>query len=153
MFAIRGYEDKSDRAQVIDLWRSVFGYEAAHNDPALAIAKKVAVNDGLFFVAIYGASVIGTVMAGYDGHRGLLYAVAVDPRWRGLGLGSQLVRLAEDRLRQRGCVKVNLQLLASNQATAAFYQSLGYMIEPRVSLGKVLLANVPSAAAVTRESI
>ena len=86
MSEIRGYEDSTDRAQVVELWRTVFGYETAHNEPALTIAKKVAHRDGLFFVATEGASVIGTVMAGYDGHRGWLYAVAVHPEQQRTGL-------------------------------------------------------------------
>ncbi|MBP9904000.1 MAG: GNAT family acetyltransferase [Rhodoferax sp.] len=141
---IRPYQDPSDREQVIQLWRAAFGYDAAHNDPALAIAKKMAVQDGLFFVATLGQSIVGTAMAGYDGHRGWLYSVAVLAEQRGTGLGSRLVRFAEAALAQRGCLKINLQLVASNEATAAFYQSLGYVIEPRVSMGKVLHHNVPA---------
>ncbi len=141
---IRPYQDPSDREQVIQLWRAAFGYDAAHNDPALAIAKKMAVQDGLFFVAAQGQSIVGTAMAGYDGHRGWLYSVAVLAEQRGTGLGSRLVRFAEAALAQRGCLKINLQLVASNEATAAFYQSLGYVIEPRISMGKVLHHNVPT---------
>lgn len=142
MPAIRPYHDLSDHAPVVALWRRVFGYEAAHNDPALVIATKLAMADQLFFVAAHGGSVVGTVMAGYDGHRGWLYAVAVQPEQRGCGLGARLVRHAEDALARLGCVKINLQLVASNADTAAFYQSLGYAVEPRVSMGKVLAANV-----------
>ncbi|WP_297721323.1 GNAT family acetyltransferase [Limnohabitans sp. Rim8] len=140
---IRQYDDFNDRSQVIELWRAVFGYEAAHNDPSLSIAKKLAIKDDLFFVATDGLSVIGTVMAGYDGHRGWLYAVAVHPERRRSGLGDGLVRAAEDALNALGCMKVNLQLLASNEATADFYKSLGYTVEPRVSMGKVLHGNIP----------
>ena len=67
------YSDAAHRAQVIALWETVFGYEAAHNQPALVIDKKIAIDDGLFFVARSGADIIGTVMAGYDGHRGWIY--------------------------------------------------------------------------------
>ncbi|WP_350295035.1 GNAT family acetyltransferase [Limnohabitans sp. Rim8] len=140
---IRQYDDFNDRSQVIELWRAVFGYEAAHNDPSLSIVKKLAIKDDLFFVATDGLSVIGTVMAGYDGHRGWLYAVAVHPERRRSGLGDGLVRAAEDALNALGCMKVNLQLLASNEATADFYKSLGYTVEPRVSMGKVLHGNIP----------
>ena len=140
---IRQYDDLKDRSQVIELWRAVFGYEAAHNDPSLSIAKKLANKDDLFFVATDGLSVIGTVMAGYDGHRGWLYAVAVHPERRMSGLGDGLVQAAEDALNALGCMKVNLQLLASNEATADFYKSLGYAVEPRVSMGKVLHGNIP----------
>lgn len=143
MSEIRQYEDSTDRAQVIELWRTVFGYEAAHNEPALSISKKLANRDGLFFVATEGPKVGGTVMAGYDGHRGWLYAVAVHPDLRRSGLGKRLVQFAEDALTAAGCMKVNLQLLASNEATADFYKSLGYTVEPRVSMGKVLHSNLP----------
>ena len=138
MPTIRQYTDATDRIQVIELWQQVFGYETAHNEPNLAISKKIAINDGLFFVAVEANEVIGTIMAGYDGHRGWLYSVAVDPNRRLAGLGRSLVQHAESALADLGCMKVNLQLLASNEATAAFYKSVGYSVEPRVSMGKVL---------------
>lgn len=140
---IRPYDDTTDRAQVEALWRTVFGYETAHNVPALVIARKIAVRDGLFFVAAADGVLGGTVMAGYDGHRGWLYAVAVHPSHRQTGLGRALVRHAEAALARRGCMKINLQLLASNAATTAFYAALGYQVEPRISMGKVLPVNVP----------
>ena len=138
MPTIRQYRDNIDRIQVVELWQRVFGYETAHNEPNLAISKKLAISDGLFFVAVEGNEVIGTTMAGYDGHRGWLYSVAVDPNRRLAGLGRSLVQHAESALADLGCMKVNLQLLASNEATAAFYKSVGYSVEPRVSMGKVL---------------
>ena len=98
MLTIRVYNDVTDNQSVVDLWRAVFGYEAAHNDPSLAIERKMAINDGMFFVAATDASVVGTVMAGYDGHRGWLYAVAVDSKHRRLGLGRTLVERAEEVL-------------------------------------------------------
>jgi ribosomal protein S18 acetylase RimI-like enzyme len=138
MPTIRQYIDSTDRVQVVELWQKVFGYETAHNEPNLAISKKIAKNDGLFFVAIENSDVVGTIMAGYDGHRGWLYSVAVDPKIRLNGLGSSLVQHAEKALADLGCMKVNLQLLATNEATAAFYKSIGYSVEPRLSMGKLL---------------
>ena len=138
MHTIRQYEDTTDRTQVIALWHNVFGYETAHNEPNLAISKKIAAQDGLLFVAVDNNNIMGTIMAGYDGHRGWLYSVAVHPSKRLSGLGSMLVHHAEKALANLGCLKINLQLLATNEATAAFYKSLGYSVEPRVSMGKVL---------------
>ena len=138
MPTIRQYEDATDRIQVVELWRNVFGYETAHNEPNLAISKKIATNDGLFFVAVENTDIAGTIMAGYDGHRGWLYSVAVDPKIRLNGLGSSLVRHAEKALTDLGCMKVKLQQLATNEATATFYKSLGYSVEPNISLGKLL---------------
>lgn len=138
------YDDSAHRAQVETLWRQSFGYATAHNRPALAIDRKLAVDDALFFTAMADDQVIGTVMAGYDGHRGWLYAVCVQTEWRGKGVGSALVRHAEAALKERGCMKINLQLADGNDAVAAFYEALGYAVEKRVSMGKVLPENVPA---------
>jgi len=90
------------------------------------------------FVAVENEVIVGTIMAGYDGHRGWLYSVAVDPGKRLHGLGTALVHHAENALAELGCMKVNLQLLDTNEATAAFYKSIGYAVEPRLSMGKLL---------------
>src|SRR5579864_64434 len=95
---IAPYSDAAHRAQVVSLWEEVFGYEAPHNNPNLIIDKKIAEHDNLFFVAIAGSLVIGTVMAGYDGHRGWIYSVAVLPDRRREGIGSQLIGAAEGAL-------------------------------------------------------
>lgn len=136
MQTIFPYNDASHRAQVIALWQVAFGYEDAHNAPALVIDKKLAVDDDLFFVALAEGVVAGTVMAGYDGHRGWLYSVAVHPDHRKSGVGGALVRHAETALVARGCLKINLQIRGGNERVAAFYESLGYVVEPRVSMGK-----------------
>ena len=142
MHSIISYVDASHRSQVIQLWQTAFGYEAAHNAPALAIDRKLAVQDGLFFVAVADHDVVGTILAGYDGHRGWLYSVAVHPSQRKLGLGAALVRHAEQALSARGCLKINLQVTRSNSSVTAFYESLGYVVEPRISMGKVIAENI-----------
>ncbi len=134
--SIRTYDDASQRMEVIALWESVFGYDAPHNEPSLVIDRKLAVNDDMMFVALSGGKVVGTIMAGYDGHRGWLYSLAVLPEHRGKGTGSALVRHAEQILHTHGCLKINLQILESNSPVLSFYESLGYRIEPRVSMGK-----------------
>ena len=144
MHTIIEYSDAVHRRQVIALWETVFGYEDSHNKPDLAIDTKLAASDGLFFVAVDGNTVVGTVLAGYDGHRGWLYAVAVHPAQRQQGLGKALVRFAEQALTARGCLKINLQLIAGN-ASVGFYEALGYAVEPRVSMGKKVAQNLPPA--------
>lgn len=138
--SIGGFSNSHHRAAVIVMWSEVFGYQAAHNQPERVIDLKIAVDDGLFFVATSGDEVIGTVMAGYDGHRGWIYSVAVSPAHRRKGLGSELVSHAEAALASRGCLKVNLQVVEANAVVVDFYRTLGYEIEPRVSMGKRLKA-------------
>ena len=139
---IVSYDDSAHRGPVADLWRSVFGYDAPHNDPLIAIDAKLAVDDGLFFVALCMTTVIGTVMAGYDGHRGWIYAMAVHPDYRGGGIGSALLAHAEERLSRRGCMKINLQIVEGNAAVQAFYARSGYATEARISMGKRLPENI-----------
>ncbi|MDO9345574.1 GNAT family acetyltransferase [Pseudomonas pergaminensis] len=141
------YRDRPHRAQVVALWQEAFGYDTAHNLPTLAIDKKLAVNDGLFFVAMDKKTVIGTILAGYDGHRGWLYSVAVHADYRRHGLGSSLVRYAEQALTALGCVKINLQITSGNDAVAGFYEALGYGVEPRISMGKKIAENIPKNGA------
>ena len=138
------YRDRQHRAQVVALWQEAFGYDTAHNLPTLVIDKKLAVNDGLFFVATDKKTVVGTILAGYDGHRGWLYSVAVHADYRRHGLGSSLVRHAEQALTALGCMKVNLQITSGNDGVAGFYEALGYGVEPRISMGKKIVGNIPT---------
>jgi ribosomal protein S18 acetylase RimI-like enzyme len=135
------YNDVEHRDEVIRLWAAVFAYATPHNAPRLVIEKKLGARDNLFFVALIGHAVVGTAMAGYDGHRGWLYSVAVDPVHRGNGIGTDLVRQAERALVSMGCMKINLQIADGNEGVSSFYESLGYSIERRVSMGKVLHDN------------
>jgi ribosomal protein S18 acetylase RimI-like enzyme len=141
--AITPYQDAFHRSQVVALWEAVFAYETAHNKPSLAIDKKLAIDDQLFFVALADQNVVGTIMAGYDGHRGWIYSVAVAPTHRRQGIGSRLVAQAERALIGKGCLKINLQILEGNESVTAFYATLGYSLEKRVSMGKRIPENIP----------
>jgi ribosomal protein S18 acetylase RimI-like enzyme len=130
---------ESDESGVVALWTNVFGYSAAHNDPVRVVRKKLAVQRELFFVAQDDDDrIVGTVMGGYDGHRGWIYSLAVDPRFRRRGIGRALMAHVEQALADLDCKKINLQVFASNAATAAFYMKLGYAVEERISMGKLL---------------
>jgi ribosomal protein S18 acetylase RimI-like enzyme len=132
---IRVYQD-ADEASIIALWKEVLPDSAPHNDPATAIRKKLAVERDLFFVAVVDGIVAGTVMGGYDGHRGWVYSVAVTPKHRRKGIGAALIRHLEAALVARGCLKINLQVRRSNAGVIPFYESLGYSVEEIVSMGK-----------------
>ena len=135
---ITAFDNQLHREQVVSLWETVFGYEADHNVPQLVIDKKLEYGDGLFFVALDGQVVIGTVMAGYDGHRGWIYSMAVSPEFRRQTVGSALLEAAEHKLGAIGCMKVNLQIMEGNDAVDNFYLANGYHTEKRISMGKQL---------------
>jgi len=146
---IRSYADQ-DESGVARLWRRVFPEAPAWNRPEEDIRRKLDVQRDLFLVAEDGGRIIGTVMAGYDGHRGWVYYLAVAPDRRRQGLGSALMGEVERRLAQRGCPKLNLQVRASNQEVVSFYRQLGYAVEERISMGKSLAAG---GAGDERESV
>ena len=134
---VRGFA-AGDEDGVVALWATVFRDERAWNAPAAIVARKRPQDDGLFWVAIDGGRVVGAVVAGWDGHRGWLYHLAVEPACRRRGVGRSLVETAERALAARGCPKVNLQVLVENRDVVAFYERLGYAVEARVSMGKRL---------------
>ncbi len=132
----------ADAGAVVDLWRAVFpeyGHpDRPHRDPAASVARKLAVGDGLFWLAERGGRVVGTAMAGWDGHRGWLYSVGVHPEARRGGVGARLVAEAEAALAALGCPKINLQVLAGNDAAQAFWRRMGYAQDAVVPFGKPL---------------
>ncbi|MCP4432592.1 MAG: GNAT family acetyltransferase [Gammaproteobacteria bacterium] len=131
---VRKYET-ADRDTLIALWQQVFPDDPPHNEPAAIIDAKLEVDD-LIFVADIDGEITGACMAGYDGHRGWLYAVAVKPDHRRDKIGQQLVKTTLNALKKRGCIKVNLQIRSTNTEVAAFYRSLGFEIEDRLSMGR-----------------
>jgi ribosomal protein S18 acetylase RimI-like enzyme len=141
-FEIVVYNNDKHRKPVVALWKDVFGYETARNDPGFVIDKKMAMSDGLFFVATHQEGIVGTVMAGYDGHRGWIYSLAVHPGHRNKGIASLLLSHAEKRLASLGCVKINLQILRDNQDVQRFYRRNGYALEDRISMGKQINENL-----------
>jgi len=102
------------------------------------IENKLKVQPELLLVGVAGAELVGAVIAGFDGVRGWIYHLAVLPAWRRRGIATALVRQAEVGLAKLGCSKVNLQVRATNSVVLAFYQSLGYLVEERVSMGRRL---------------
>ncbi len=126
-----------DTQAVISLWREAFPQDPARNDPHDVIARKVARDPELFWVADDG-EVAGVVMAGYDGVRGWLYHLAVATARRGEGIGGALTRHAVDELKALGCPKVNLQVRRSNEAVVEFYASQGWVEDECQSYGLLL---------------
>jgi len=133
-----GPYQSTDMDEVIELWRAVFPNAPTHNNPASDIRSKLKIQPELFFVAVDDGNLVGTAMSGFDGHRGWIYYVAVHPDYRRRGIGSALMKKVEAALTELGCPKLNLQIRADNAQVQSFYESLGYSIEERISMGKIL---------------
>jgi len=129
---------EADRPELVELWRRC-DLVRPWNDPDRDIDRKVALADGLLLVGLRSRVLVASVMAGYDGHRGWLNYLAVDPGERGGGVGRLLVGEAERRLSALGCPKLNLQIRRSNLDAVGFYTSLGYVEDDVISMGKRLI--------------
>lgn len=135
---------EDDTAAVVALWEAC-GLLRPWNDPYRDIARKTAEQPELFLVAessdAAAPTLVGAGMAGYDGHRGWVNYLAVDPDQQGTGLGRAFLAEFERLLLARGCPKVNVQVRAGNERVLGFYASLGYAEDHAVSLGKRLIAD------------
>jgi ribosomal protein S18 acetylase RimI-like enzyme len=132
-------------AGVEALWQEAFPNDAPWNKASTAIAEKMRFQPDLMLVALEGPLVVGSVMAGYEGHRGWISRIAVLRAHRHKGIGRALLLEAEGRLAALGCIKINLQVLETNSAVVRFYEEAGYKIEPRISMSKRLPAALPNA--------
>jgi ribosomal protein S18 acetylase RimI-like enzyme len=134
---LRPFAD-ADEDAVVRLWQAAL-LVRPWNDPRRDIARKKRVQRELFLVAEDDGAVVGTAMAGYDGHRGWVYYLAVAPERQGTGLGRLLMTEAEAQLLALGCPKVNVQVRSGNEPVAAFYDRLGYSPDGATGFGKRLI--------------
>lgn len=127
----------ADAAAVVALWEAA-GLTRPWNDPAADFARALAAADSAVLVLRDGAALIGSVMVGYDGHRGWVYYLAVAPYRRRHGLGRTLMLAAKAWLRARGCPKIQLMVRTGNADALAFYDRLGLAPQDVVTLGRFL---------------
>lgn len=132
-----------DEAAVVALWRAC-GLLRPWNDPHADIARKQTVQPELFVVGVIGDDIVASAMAGYDGHRGNVYYVAVSPGHRRSGIARAVMTEVERRLEALGCPKLNLMVRHDNQVALGFYQRLAYEEQAVATLGKRLIVDAPS---------
>jgi ribosomal protein S18 acetylase RimI-like enzyme len=134
---IRPFAD-TDEDAVVALWERC-DLTRPWNDPHRDIERKRHVRPEWFLVAVDGDTVVGSVMAGYEGHRGWINYLAVDPGQRRDGLGRALMEAAEERLLAAGCPKINLQIRGGNTEAIAFYEAIGFREDHVRCFGKRLI--------------
>lgn len=130
---------------MIALWHAC-GLVVPQNNPKRDIARKLRVNAEWFLVGELDGAVIGTCLAGYEGHRGWINYLAVHPDQQRRGLARELMQHAETLLRAAGCPKINLQVRRTNAAVIAFYEAIGFAVDDVVSLGKRLEHDTPPSS-------
>lgn len=138
---------KADEAAVVALWRAA-GLTRPWNDPYADIARKQTVQPELFLVGELAGEVVASAMAGYDGHRGSIYYLAVSPAHQRRGHARAIMAEVERRLTALGCPKLNLMVRRDNIGAAGFYQRLGYDEQAVATMGKRLIVDEPGGGAV-----
>ncbi|MCE5259130.1 MAG: GNAT family acetyltransferase [Chloroflexi bacterium] len=117
----------SDYPAVLALWQqSGPGITLRPSDEPAEVARKLERDPDLFLVAEEDTIVIGVIMGAWDGRRGWIHHLAVQPSWRNRGVGSALLSEVEKRLKAKGCLKVNLMVLKDNIDAQRLYARLGY---------------------------
>jgi ribosomal protein S18 acetylase RimI-like enzyme len=132
----------ADEEVVVALWRAA-GLTRPWNDPHKDIARKLAAQPELFLVGELAGEIIATAMAGYDGHRGSVYYLAVSPAYQRGGHARAMMEEVERRLEQMGCPKLNLMVRRDNSVAIGFYERIGYDEQSVTTLGKRLIEDEP----------
>ena len=124
---IREFHFPEDYYSVLHLWEGIEkGVHVGRSDTPAEIEKKIARDPDLFLVAELEGDIIGSVIGGFDGRRGLIYHLAVAARFRGMGIGSRLMNEVESRLRAKGCLKCYLLVTLDNSEVGHYYQRHGW---------------------------
>ena len=136
---LREFELERDYPAVIALWATAGpGIHVSASDARDELAKKLQRDPDLFLVAEADQRLIGTVLGGFDGRRGLVYHLAVASAWRSRGVGSALMNELEKRLVARGCRKAYLMVDGDYPEVKGFYEARGWAVMDVLAMGKEL---------------
>jgi len=138
----------SDYEVAAELWKRVEGIEIAEGDDKESVVQFLKRNPGLSRTAVNGSKVVAVSLCGHDGRRGHIYHLAVDPKYRGLGLGRRLVEECFDRLRELGIQRAIILVANDNSRGREFWQRCGWEELPAaMAMGKdVAAAKAPRIA-------
>ena len=124
---LRNFQFPKDYVEVIKLWENAGpGIHLRRSDEKEEIAKKLQRDPDLFLVAEAGGHIIGSVLGGFDGRRGLVYHLAVEYPYRNNGIGTALMTQLEQRMKQKGCIRTYLLVTRDNTDAARFYETHGW---------------------------
>lgn len=134
MITFREIQD-GDVEAVVALWQAC-DLTRPWNDPYKDIAFARDGKESAVLIGETDGQLVATAMVGHDGHRGMLYYIAVTPELQGRGIGKAAVRAAEQWLGQRGVWKVNLLVRAENDKVRGFYEALDYEVNPVLCMAR-----------------
>ena len=137
VFSIREFRYADDYDQVVEIWKnSAPGVSYSRSDTPAEVQRKLNYSPDLFLVAVVNEKIVGTVMGGYDGRRGMIYHLAIQSQFRKSGIGRALMQEVESRLKEKGCVKSYLMVNKDNPSVIKYYQDLGWNLMDVYIMGK-----------------
>jgi len=124
---IREFRFPDDYSETLKLWESIeTGMNVGRSDTPEEIRKKLDRDPDLFLVAENNEEIVGSIIGGYDGRRGMIYHLAVHKSVREQGIGELLLAEVEKRLQAKGCLKCYLFVFADNTSAIRFYEHRGW---------------------------
>lgn len=136
---IRSFQYPADYPQVYELWEKAGpGIHVRRSDQPSEIEKKIQRDPDLFLVAEEHGEIIGAVLGGFDGRRGMMYHLAVAQEHRRRGIAQALMNELEERLREKGCIRYYLLVTRDNLSAIQFYESHGWERMDLYAYGKDL---------------
>lgn len=124
---IRTFRFPEDYEAVYRLWAEAGdGIHLRRSDEPDEIEKKLRRDPDLFLVAEMGGRIVGAVLGGFDGRRGMMYHLAVAADVRRRGIGERLMEELERRLRAKGCIRYYLLVTRDNHDAIRFYEKRGW---------------------------
>lgn len=144
---IRPFHRESTQ-EVIKLWQEC-DLVRPWNNPEKDIQRKLSHSPELFFLAWLQDRLVGSCMAGYDGHRGWIYYLGVIPDMRNKGIGKKMIQHAQEELANHGCPKINLMVRQTNTKVIQFYKTLEFSDDPVQVLSKRLEDDTQNPVAET----
>ncbi len=126
-----------DRVATVALWQEA-GLTRPWNDPDKDFDLACGGPASDVLIAREGGVLVGSLMVGFDGHRGWVYYLAVAQVRQGEGIGRALMQAAEQWLRARDCPKIQLMVRDDNEAARGFYAAIGYTDQSVVTIGRRL---------------
>ncbi|WP_141433145.1 GNAT family acetyltransferase [Bacillus sp. 03113] len=125
----------NDFDAVTNLWKKA-GLILSRSDTFEGMKEKLKRDPELFFVLEDSTRIIGVVMGSYDGRRGWINHLAVDPEYQGRNIGQKIMAELELRFKQAGCEKINLLIELDNEKVQGFYKKQGFKKDELIFMEK-----------------
>ena len=111
---------------MLELWDRARSAHAQTPDTPEALATLRERDADALLVAEIDGAIVGTVIAAFDGWRGGLYRLAVDPECRRQGIGAALIGEGERRLRDAGARRISVLVGEEDERAVGVWTAGGY---------------------------